>query len=401
MTFSLKMYTEYGAPVLGRGTSVESTDVNWKTTQDPTQLYINNPIKRPTPAWSYVLNDWDYGQTADIDFSLSQYNYFRITGVTGKVIEPQIIICSSTWTKPVIGTILDSLSGEYYPIVSYMGSGWADGIEIRKDIQKVYIELDEYLNDVSYRVTKLPTIEPEAPDNSIEDLLKSVLSITKSISVELTKTQLDDQFVNSFVDTANSAHDAYVNHSLWATPQEVADLKKISDSFYPYKDKVVASIYALGKKSTIEVSDYVYFNENVIGRLNIGTGGVDKARYVPTAEFTITDSFKSAEGEDVGYATTGNLKSNKTYLFAGLSNTYSEPTSAMINNLRFVSNGNLTIPVALSSSPLIAGPKQDEYTGADLYSPYIVSQLRLAAAKYDDVGNSPQYRILFSCKVYN
>jgi hypothetical protein len=305
------MYTEYGAPVSGRGTSVESTDVNWKTTQDPSLMYIYYPIKRPVPLWNSTLNDWDYGNTSDITTSVSVNNYFRITGVTGKVVEPNIIICSPHLTKIKIITKPELETQTWNPLILYAGSGWANGLEFHEKVGALFA-------DNTY------TLQHTMPDSL-------------------------------------------------ATGEEWHE-------------------------------DYLVINDQVCARINKLTGSADKIIHLSGQTWAETTTLNSTDGSDIGTETTSEyheLSAKSTYLFAGLSNTYSEPTSAMINNLRFVSNGNLTIPVALSSSPLIAGTKQDEYTGADLYSPYIVSQLRLAAAKYDDVGNSPQYRILFSCKVYN
>ena len=98
---------------------------------------------------------------------------------------------------------------------------------------------------------------------------------------------------------------------------------------------------------------------------------------------------------------TGELKATRTYLYAGVSNNYTEPSSDYLHNLKFVSSGNMVIPIPLSTSPELATTIQDEYTGGDLYTPYLNTQLHVANSTFDDVGNSPGYRIVFMCKIYN
>ena len=57
--------------------------------------------------------------------------------------------------------------------------------------------------------------------------------------------------------------------------------------------------------------------------------------------------------------------------------------------------------VPLGASPELATSYQQEQNGGDLYTPYLITQLHAAASKYDDVGNTPPYRIVFMCKIFN
>lgn len=137
-------------------------------------------------------------------------------------------------------------------------------------------------------------------------------------------------------------------------------------------------------------------------RINVLTGAADKIVIVGSPDIEPNVYYTAGSGsEEPGTEVTGDLKATRTYLYAGITNTYVEPSSTYKSDLKFVSSGNMVIPVPLSTTPELATTYQDEYAGADLYTPYLNTQLQVANSTYDDVGNSPGYRILFMCKIFN
>lgn len=89
-------------------------------------------------------------------------------------------------------------------------------------------------------------------------------------------------------------------------------------------------------------------------------------------------------------------------LFYKLSSSFAAPSANIDWNMIYCGVGNVNIKVPLLSSPEAAYTEiLDSYSGIDLYTPYIVTQMRVGAASWDDVGNTPQYKIVFKCKIYN
>lgn len=137
-------------------------------------------------------------------------------------------------------------------------------------------------------------------------------------------------------------------------------------------------------------------------RINVLTGAADKIVIVGSPDIEPNVYYTAGSGaEEPCTEVTGDLKATRTYLYAGITNDYTEPSNSFLYNLKFVSSGNMVIPVPLSTSPELATTYQEEYTGGDLYTPYLNTQLHVANSTFEDVGNSPGYRILFMCKIFN
>ena len=92
----------------------------------------------------------------------------------------------------------------------------------------------------------------------------------------------------------------------------------------------------------------------------------------------------------------------KFRLFYKLSSTFSTPSDSIDWNMIYAGIGNVNIKVPLLASPSASYTTiLDSYSGVDLYTPYLVTQMRVAASDWDDVGNTPPYKIVFKCKIYN
>jgi hypothetical protein len=77
MSVNIQLFEEYGAPVGGRGTAVEVSNLNWKNTADSTIPYHLSPLRRPT-------------KDSDVKWSYKKYCYFKITGSYTKINRPKI-----------------------------------------------------------------------------------------------------------------------------------------------------------------------------------------------------------------------------------------------------------------------------------------------------------------------
>lgn len=143
--------------------------------------------------------------------------------------------------------------------------------------------------------------------------------------------------------------------------------------------------------------DHLFVNSTICVRINVITGAADKVRYITANKNQNYTAGNVLPGSEI----VEDNKASKTYLYIGINNSYEEPTQSYKHNLKFVSTGNMTIDVPLGTSPELASTVMSEYTGAELFTPYIESQLRCTSSEYDDVGNSPQYRLVFMCKIFN
>ena len=138
----------------------------------------------------------------------------------------------------------------------------------------------------------------------------------------------------------------------------------------------------------------------------IGTGVVD------TNIGAVTSVNISTNLKNVSFKSTGLLLTDQPpeidkrvtefRLFYRLSSTFSTPSNAPDYDMIYSGIGNVNIKVPLLSSPEQSYTSiEDSYTGAALYTPYLVTQMRVGASSWDDVGNTPQYNIVFKCKIYN
>ena len=92
----------------------------------------------------------------------------------------------------------------------------------------------------------------------------------------------------------------------------------------------------------------------------------------------------------------------KTKLFYKLSSEFNAPVNTHDWDMIYAGIGNVHISVPFLDQPNTAYTTINSYyTGIDLYTPYIATQLRLGASVWDDVGNSPQWKIMLKCKIFN
>lgn len=324
------------------GVASVATEVNWKNSTDSSHLYYFYPLKRPVVDSTHK----NYMLESDLASSYHKVNYFRVTGAT-KITDPRIIICSSNKTK-----IRYYFDADMEPHIVYGGSGYADGIEY-----------DESVGVRAYIKDGIEYYE------------------------EWSKKKLEGN---------EAALAAFGNET------ETAEIKYLRD--------------------------HLFVKANVCIRINIMTGAADKVRVssaaaapemsdpTPQPDYSVpfaTENYSDFEivtntyllagdgAEEPGTEVTGDLKATRTYLYAGITNDYTEPSNSFLHNLKFVSSGNMVIPVPLSTSPELATTYQEEYTGGDLYTPYLNTQLHVANSTFEDVGNSPSYRIVFMCKIFN
>lgn len=156
--------------------------------------------------------------------------------------------------------------------------------------------------------------------------------------------------------------------------------------------------------TTLDLPNYLMLNPHVCVEINVLTGAAESVRYTnKVAEYGSSanaqhgDFYTKEVGTLPGTEVTLPIHANSTYLFAKTSNSYSSPSTSIDNSLGFASSGNRVFDIPLGDSPENAINSQSSYNAATLYSPYITSQLRVAAAEGEDVGNSPEYRIVFKC----
>lgn len=359
----------------------ECSEINWKNSTNSADQYYFYPVRRPVP---HLKKDgeFDYETTSDISVSYSKVNFFQITG-TSTIKEPQIIVCSPVKTaiemhfEHRLGT--DGKPDPWapgIPVIDYNGSGWADGVSFDSKVG-VKVTLDSQRNDSSY----------EAFTDFFKDLLPDVKDELLSIYYSRdSKTQAE-------LETQIEAFRSSMSKSL------VEDVVSQAEIF---KGKAVE---LLDKKSLI-LLDHLFLTPSVCAEINIMTGSAEKIRYVDIAAESLPEIGQpytpiKSSGDKPDTEIELDLIAKKTYLFAGVSNSFIAPTNSVNHNLRFVSTGNMVFDVALGNTPETATNIQTEYTGATLHTPYFISQIRAAASEYTDVGNSPEYRIVFKCKIYN
>lgn len=90
-----------------------------------------------------------------------------------------------------------------------------------------------------------------------------------------------------------------------------------------------------------------------------------------------------------------------TRLYYKLTSEYNAPNTNHDWDMIFAGLGNVHISVPLLASPTTAYSSiNTSYTGIDLYTPYIATQLRTTESVWDDVGNSPLFKIMLKCKIF-
>lgn len=197
----------------------------------------------------------------------------------------------------------------------------------------------------------------------------------------------------------------------------------------PYKTKVKGTIAADGTVSLAYVgsglteADYnypegsptgigLYNGAQLVGVATLDTelGVASSALAIKVNGAYVAGSFSSKtvtetqyDADDFSVIPEVAKRAKETRLYYKISSTFVEPTTDPDYDMMFAGYGNVTIQVPLVAS----GPEtpytviNSSYTGIDLYTPYIVTQLRANASAWNDVGNSPQYKIMFKCKIRN
>lgn len=351
---SITMYEKVG------GVASVANDVNWKMDTDSTHLYYFYPIKRPVTgqilnADNDKVDDDDYLTCSDLASSYHKVNYFRITGAT-KITDPKIMVCSSK--KTIIRYYFDD---DMIPHIVYGGSGYADGINFD---DKVGVRLTIENNIEFYEKWDKEKQDKQTAfdfDNVKTFFLPDHLYVATNICIKISSISGTAEMVRFSGITESTAFVPKV-------PSLVTNTGTLSNQAQ-YVNKAQPTQKSLTDFKTPELNKYE----------TAGEGGD------PDTEIADDEA----------------LKAKYTYLYANHSNTYVEPSSNYFHGLKFVSDGTMVFSVPLGTSPELATTYQDEYTGSDLYTPYFISQLQVAAAASDDVGNSPTYRIVFMCKIFN
>ena len=140
--------------------------------------------------------------------------------------------------------------------------------------------------------------------------------------------------------------------------------------------------------------------------INLDTGEVDEVILETSPPAMIVGTryqFESFLGVELDATQpTVSKRVKNTALFYRLSSSFSTPSEDYDFNMMYAGIGNIHITVPLLASPETPYSEiNTSYTGIDLYTPYIVTQLRTSMSEWDDVGNSPQYKILLKCKIFN
>lgn len=366
---TLKMYEKYGA-----GTVVESTEVNWKMDSDPSHMYYFYPVKRP------VANAYE----SDLSCSVSKVNYFRVTGAT-KITEPKLVICSPVKTQIVINT-----DGTGYSQIIYGGSGYSDGLTFDPAVGA----LKRQNAAGEFEFEKFPAMLPKT-DKDENTVNPNPLIAAKLAAIATTTTGYGPNIPPSGY-TLNSDGKSYQSDIINDFKFQMSESNDKSLKLFAEDFATAAAV--LAKPGIVEyLPDHLFIDKDFCVRIDIMTGSaVSLVMLKPRAPG------KEVKGSGTpGTEIAEDMKASSTYLYAGINNTYVQPTTDYKHNLKFVSTGNMVIDLPLGTSPETATTMQEEYTGADLFSPYIESQLRCAASTYADVGNSPQYRLVFMCKIFN
>lgn len=143
-----------------------------------------------------------------------------------------------------------------------------------------------------------------------------------------------------------------------------------------------------------------------IGNNIIGTGTVDAAIGAVT-KLNFTTAAPNITFRSDGLALTDpppeiEKRVTKFRLYYKMSSAFNTPSANIDWDMIYAGIGNVNIKVPLLASPSTAYTEiLDSYSGVDLYTPYLVTQMRVTASDWDDVGNTPPYTIVFKCKIYN
>lgn len=192
---------------------------------------------------------------------------------------------------------------------------------------------------------------------------------------------------------------------------------------------VIVSPYltkAFGIGSTIQYAGSGRFTEDPVGLVNAagstaGTAQIDKDSGEIKSVNLIsgyTGPWQTVDGLDIRLPETTEQLDNGVYedglykglvpkrvtstrLYYRLTSEYNAPDNLHDWDMIFAGLGNVHISVPLLSSPTTPYTSiNTSYTGIDLYTPYIATQLRTNESVWDDVGNSPQYKLMLKCKIF-
>lgn len=91
MTVNVQVFEETGAIAGGRGSVVtEITNLNWKSSADPAQVYYLNPVKRPS---QFGHDDQEF--IGDQNNSYKRFIFFKVSGTYSIVKDFRIIVSVS------------------------------------------------------------------------------------------------------------------------------------------------------------------------------------------------------------------------------------------------------------------------------------------------------------------
>lgn len=195
--------------------------------------------------------------------------------------------------------------------------------------------------------------------------------------------------------------------------------KLVDISLAEYAEIIICSPYVTAATGHTDENGKVYLDYGGSGHTgnvalisstgaNVGTGVVDSntgaVRAINMQPGLKNLTFKSTGALLTDQPGATDKRASEFRVFYKLSSSFSTPSHALDYSMNYCGIGNVTIRVPLLSSPEAPYTNADlyrTYSGAELYTPYIMTQLRVSAAEWDDVGNTPQYKILFKCKLYD